>query len=59
MMLDAFELDPEHCSTIKGKHVLIVDDILTTGSTIQEAAKLLQNAGVKSILGFTLAKANL
>ncbi len=57
MVIDAFQLDPEHSSTLKDKHIFIVDDILTTGATIQEAGKCLQNAGVKSLLGFTLAKA--
>jgi predicted amidophosphoribosyltransferase len=59
MMTDAFELDPTHTSSLHGKNILIVDDILTTGATIHEAAKLLQKTGAKSILGFTLAKANL
>jgi len=35
---------------------LLVDDVLTSGSTIKEAAKTLKNAGAEKIYVFTLAK---
>ncbi len=42
---------------IKGKHLLLIDDIITTGATIIECAKALQKAGDVKIsvfaLGFT------
>ena len=34
---------------IKGKHVLLVDDVVTTGATLEEAAKVLKQAGAKTI----------
>lgn len=41
--------------TLKGKRILLVDDILTTGSTLTAAGILLEACGVQSIRIFTLA----
>lgn len=40
---------------VSGKKVLLVDDIFTTGITMQECAMVLKKAGAKSISGLTLA----
>lgn len=37
-----------------GKNILLVDDILTTGATLEEAAKTLKHAGAKSVYALTL-----
>lgn len=37
------------------KNVLIVDDIYTTGSTIERIARLLKNAGVQNVYFFTIS----
>ena len=44
-------------SIIKDKNVLLVDDIYTTGSTLNECSKVLKEAGVKTIVAATCAKA--
>ena len=41
---------------IKGQHILIVDDVLTTGATCSEAAKVLKAAGAKSCTVAVLAR---
>lgn len=41
---------------IKDNIILLVDDIFTTGVTINEGAKTLLNAGAKAVYGFTLAR---
>ncbi|MEK3888050.1 ComF family protein [Bacillus sp. FSL K6-3431] len=41
---------------IKGKRILLIDDIYTTGSTIRHAAKVLKQAGANSVSAFTLAR---
>lgn len=41
---------------IKNKHILLVDDIYTTGSTLRHAAKILKQAGAKSIQSITIAR---
>ncbi len=40
---------------INGQRVLLIDDVLTTGSTLSEAARVLRRAGAKEVAGYTLA----
>jgi ComF family protein len=42
---------------VKGKHILLVDDILTTGATARAAALVLKRAGAESVWVATLARA--
>ena len=44
-------------SAVRGKHVLLVDDILTTGATARAAAQSLIKAGAASVYVATLARA--
>jgi competence protein ComFC len=44
-------------SLVKCKSILIVDDVTTTGSTIQSCAQALLDAGAKAVYGLTLARA--
>jgi predicted amidophosphoribosyltransferase len=37
--------------------VLIIDDVTTTGSTLDACADALLNAGAKSVYGLTIARA--
>lgn len=45
-----------HPEKIKGKNVLILDDIYTTGATVNECRKMLQNAETKMVGIFIIAK---
>lgn len=42
---------------IKGKSIILVDDIYTTGSTVNECSRILKDAGAKSIIVATVARA--
>jgi ComF family protein len=41
---------------VEGKRVLLVDDVFTTGSTVNECAKVLKMAGTKEVQVLTLAR---
>ena len=43
--------------SVRGLRVLLVDDILTTGSTLGECARVLREAGAQSIYALTAARA--
>ncbi len=40
---------------IRGKKIIIVDDVFTSGATLKEAAKTLKQAGVLKVAGLTIA----
>lgn len=42
---------------VQGGKILLVDDVLTTGSTVNEASKILKRAGAETVFVFTLARA--
>ena len=55
-ILGAYEvIDPVF---IKGKRILLLDDIITTGVTASEAARMLLTAGAKEVKLATLAVAS-
>ncbi|MBQ8436571.1 MAG: ComF family protein [Alphaproteobacteria bacterium] len=41
---------------IRGKHVVLVDDVMTTGSTLKECALALHKAGAASVDALTIAR---
>ena len=45
--------NPENFS---GKKIFLVDDVYTTGSTMQECAKVLKQAGAKNVWGIVIAR---
>ncbi|MFA5098782.1 MAG: ComF family protein [Candidatus Paceibacterota bacterium] len=43
--------------SVKNKNVILIDDVFTTGDTINEAVKILKENGVKKIIALVAAKA--
>ncbi len=50
----AFEV-PEG-NDLRGKSVILVDDVATTGNTMNECARILKKAGCKKVFGLVLAR---
>ena len=50
-----FRVDERKISDCWGGDILLIDDVYTTGSTMQEAARTLKNAGFLKISGLTVA----
>jgi len=54
-MNNAFKLRSELSNKIIKKHIVLVDDVITTASTTDECALLLKNAGASSVWALTIA----
>ena len=59
--LDSRHIDPDHflvTQRVLGTKILLVDDVVTSGATLNAAAVALRKAGAQSVSGFTIAFAN-
>jgi ComF family protein len=45
-----------HVSAVQSRHLILVDDIFTTGSTVDECARVLREAGAASVRVITVAR---
>jgi predicted amidophosphoribosyltransferase len=41
--------------SLSGKTIVLVDDVMTTGSTLQECARVLRKSGAKRVIALVLA----
>ena len=55
-MTGAFEV--KNVAAVKGKTVLLIDDVATTGSTLEACAQALRSAGAKRVMAYTFAREN-
>lgn len=46
-----------HCKQLTGEHIAIVDDVITTGSTVNELAKTLKQHGASKVSAWAIAHA--
>lgn len=53
-VVDAFHAEAQY---VQGKNILLIDDVTTTGSTLQACAQELKKVGANAIVGLTLARA--
>jgi predicted amidophosphoribosyltransferase len=55
-MLGAFAVPKARRGEVKGRTILLVDDVLTTGATLDACARSLKRAGAAKVLALTLAR---
>jgi ComF family protein len=53
----AYALAPEYASTIKGKNIVLLDDVMTTGASLHAAAQALRHGGAARSTAVVLARA--
>ncbi len=44
-----------HPEKIKGRNIILIDDVTTTGATLSEARKILKRGGARKVIAFTIA----
>lgn len=53
---NAFALAQGRDASVRGKTIWLIDDVATTGTTLEECARVLKDAGAKSVFGIVLAR---
>ena len=58
-LLDAFSIEPNKAEMLIGKNILLIDDIVTIGATVNECAKVLLRSGASKVNVLTIARREL
>lgn len=52
----AFMVDPLRATQLAGRHVVLVDDVMTSGASVYTAARALRDAGAAQVTALVLAR---
>lgn len=55
-LVGAFAVDPLKAATLRGRRVVLVDDVMTSGASLHTAARALRQAGATHISAVVLAR---
>jgi ComF family protein len=53
---DAFWVDPARLHHVRGQRLVLMDDVMTTGASLHEAARALKAAGAAHVTGMVFAR---
>ena len=56
LLQGAFAVEPLHISALQGRHLLLVDDVMTTGASLHAAARTLLAAGASRVSAVVIAR---
>jgi predicted amidophosphoribosyltransferase len=52
----AFAVEPSRTARVQGRHMLLVDDVMTSGASLHAAALALRQAGAARVSALVLAR---
>ena len=52
----AFAIEPRRLAEVRGRSVTLVDDVMTTGATVAEIARVLLQAGASEVAVWVVAR---
>jgi ComF family protein len=52
----AFAVEPTRLAEVRGRHIALVDDVMTTGATAEEIARALKQAGAAAVAVWVVAR---
>ncbi len=52
----AFAVDPTRAAALRGAHLLLIDDVMTSGASLAAAARALRDAGAARVCALVLAR---
>jgi predicted amidophosphoribosyltransferase len=55
-LADAFSVAQTHATSLSGKHVWLIDDVATTGATLDACARALKAAGAATVWGVVVSR---
>ena len=53
---EMFYIDERYLEFLKGRVVIVFDDVMTSGATLNEIARILKAAGVRHIINWVLLR---
>lgn len=53
---NVFTVNEKYFEEVKGKKILLLDDVMTTGATLENCAKILKKQGARKVVVLTLAR---
>jgi predicted amidophosphoribosyltransferase len=55
-LINTFKVNPKSLNRIDNKNILIVDDVMTTGATLNVMAKVLKDFGAQSVHNWVILR---